>query len=118
MPNNPEDVKPTPTHPSPDSADGRNAVDRRSFLLGAAAGAATLAFPRIAAAERSVFGASTEGFAYDEDLNAIRVQVDKRHDEAVRRLATLVRQPPIAAAKRGVKGSGGPDLQELRREGF
>src|SRR5262249_60524042 len=94
MPNNPEDVKPTPTHPSPDSADGRNAVDRRSFLLGAAAGAATLAFPRIAAAERSVFGASTEGFAYDEDLNAIRVQVDKRHDEAVRRLWTPI--PPTS----------------------
>ncbi|MGD0013366.1 MAG: hypothetical protein ABSD56_02905 [Bryobacteraceae bacterium] len=36
------------------------------------------------------------------DLDAIRVEIEKRHDEAVRRLREWVRQPSIAAENRGV----------------
>src|SRR5262249_56388453 len=106
-----EGLKPAPTGPSRDSANEPNAVDRGSFLGGAAAGAATLAFPRITAAETGLF-------AFDDDLTAIRSQVDKRHDEAVRRLQTWIRQPSIAAENRGMNEGCELTMQMLREAGF
>ena len=62
--------------------------DRRAFLQGAAAtaaaAAATLAMPRWAQ-------------AHPGDLDAIRAEVEKRHDESVKRLQDWIRQPSIAA---------------------
>lgn len=81
------------------------AIDRRSFLLGAAAGAATLAFPRMAA-------------AYQDDLNAIRAQIEKQHAETVYRLQTWIRQPSIAAENRGMNEGCDLTMQMLRDAGF
>src|SRR5882762_5321294 len=67
--------------------------DRRAFLQGAAAAAAaaaeTLAMPRWAQ-------------AHPGDLDAIRAEVEKRHDESVQRLQDWIRQPSIAAENRGM----------------
>src|SRR5882762_11985763 len=67
--------------------------DRRVFLQGAAATAAaaavTLAMPRWTQ-------------AHPGDLDAIRAEVEKRHDESVKRLQDWIRQPSIAAENRGM----------------
>ena len=66
-------------------------MNRRTFL-GAAAGAATLAWPARAAATA----------AASRDVNPVLAQVEKRHDEAVKRLQEWIRQPSIAAENRGM----------------
>src|SRR5260370_13631352 len=72
--------------------------DRRSFLQGAAAtavaGASTLAWPAWA---RSTAAAG--------DLDAIRAEIEKRHDESVKPLQDWIRQPSISAANRGIDQS-------------
>ena len=94
-----------------------SAVDRRSFLVGAATGAASLAFPRLGVAERNVF-LSDEALAYDDDLNPIRAQVEKRHDDAVQRMQQWIRQPSIAAENRGMNEGCELTMQMLRAAGF
>src|SRR5436305_4764969 len=74
-------------------------MDRRTFLQGAAAGAATLALSRNAHAEHT---------SSNPDFIAIQKEIEKRHDESVQRLQHWIRQPSIAAEKRGV--SEGCDL--------
>jgi len=92
-------------------------IPRRTFMIGAAAGAATLAMPRWA-------GATTEavaGFAplpYQDDLGAIRAEVAKRHDEAVQRLQTWIKQPSIAAENRGINEGCELTMQMLHEAGF
>ena len=57
-------------------------MDRRTFLQGAIAGAATLALPK--------------GVQADErDLSRIWAQIEKHHDEAVQRLQEWIKQPSI-----------------------
>src|SRR5882672_8579407 len=67
--------------------------DRRTFLQGAAAAAAataaTFAMPRWAQARPG-------------ELDAIRAEIEKRHDESVKRLQDWIRQPSIAAENRGM----------------
>src|SRR5712692_6277447 len=84
---------------------GFPATDRRAFLQGAVAGAATLAWPRWARAEAS-------------DLDAIRAEIDKRHDEALQRLQAWIRQPSIAAENRGVNEGCELTMRMLREAGF
>jgi acetylornithine deacetylase/succinyl-diaminopimelate desuccinylase-like protein len=93
-----------------------HAIDRRSFLVGAAAGAAGMAFLPSAIAEE--YPASAPLLPYQDDLNAIRTQVDKRHDEAVQRLQQWIRQPSIAAENRGVNEGCELTMQMLRDAGF
>src|SRR5882757_7254245 len=85
--------------------------DRRAFLQGAAAatmtGAATLAWPAWA---RSAAAAA--------DLDAIRAEIEKRHEEAVRRLQDWIRQPSIAAENRGVSQGCDLTIDLLRDAGF
>ncbi|HEX7284537.1 MAG TPA: M20/M25/M40 family metallo-hydrolase, partial [Candidatus Angelobacter sp.] len=94
-----------------------SSIDRRTFMIGASAGAATLAMPRWA-------GATTDavaGFAplpYQDDLNAIHAEVIKRHDEAVHRLQTWIKQPSIAAENRGMNEGCELMMQMLREAGF
>ena len=59
-------------------------VDRRTFLEGAAAGAAALAWP---------------GWTplASRGLDDIQTEIERRHHEAVARLQQWVRQPSIAA---------------------
>jgi len=75
-------------------------MDRRTFLQGAAAGAATLALSQNELADNTNPSSS--------DLNLIQKEIEKRHDESVQRLQHWIRQPSIAAEKRGV--SEGCDL--------
>ena len=97
----------------PDSAKAQShAIDRRSFLVGAAAGAAGMAFLPSAIAEE--YPASAPLLPYQDDLNAIRTQVEKRHDEAVQRLQQWIRQPSIAAENRGVNEGCVLTMQMLR----
>ncbi len=80
-------------------------MNRRTFLEGVAASAAVLAWPP---PQRS--GSS--------GLAPVRAEIEKRQDEAVRRLQEWIRQPSIAAENRGV--SEGCDLltRLLRDAGF
>src|SRR5262249_50182790 len=100
-----------------DSTNKPSAVDRRRFLLGAAAGAASMAFPRMASAENPFF-MPAERPALDDDLAPIRLEVEKRHEEAVRRLQTWIRQPSIAAENRGMNEGCELTMQMLREAGF
>jgi len=75
-------------------------MDRRTFLQTAAAGAATLALSQNGLADNTNPSSS--------DLNLIQKEIEKRHDESVQRLQHWIRQPSIAAEKRGV--SEGCDL--------
>jgi acetylornithine deacetylase/succinyl-diaminopimelate desuccinylase-like protein len=83
--------------------------DRRTFLQGAAAAAAataaTLAMPRWAQAHPS-------------DLEAIRAEIEKRHDESVKRLQDWIRQPSIAAENRGMNEGCELTMRMLRDAGF
>jgi len=83
--------------------------DRRAFLQGAvataAAAAATLAMPRWAQ-------------AHPGDLDAIRAEVEKRHDESVKRLQDWIRQPSIAAENRGMNEGCELTIRMLRDVGF
>ena len=92
---------------SSDSA--KNTNDRRTFLQGAAATAAataaTLAMPHWAQ-------------ALPGDLDAIRAEVEKRHDESVKRLQDWIRQPSIAAENRGMNEGCELMMKMLREAGF
>jgi acetylornithine deacetylase/succinyl-diaminopimelate desuccinylase-like protein len=74
-------------------------------LQGAAATAAALAWPRWA---RAAAG----------DLDAIRAEIEKRHDESVERLQAWIRQPSIAAENRGVNEGCDLTMRMLRDAGF
>ena len=111
MSRSPEDPRIEASHES-NASDG--AFDRRRFLMGAAAGAATLAFPRWAAAEAT--GSAVP--AYDAELDPIRAEVEKRHDETVQRLQQWIRQPSIAAENRGMNEGCELTMQMLRDAGF
>ena len=83
--------------------------DRRAFLQGAAAAAAaaaaTLAMPRWAQ-------------AHPGDLDAIRAEVEKRHNESVKRLQDWIRQPSIAAENRGMNEGCELTMRMVREAGF
>ncbi len=83
--------------------------DRRTFLQGAAAAAAataaTLAMPRWSQ-------------AHPGELDAIRAEIEKRHDESVKRLQDWIRQPSIAAENRGMNEGCELMMRMLRDAGF
>jgi acetylornithine deacetylase/succinyl-diaminopimelate desuccinylase-like protein len=80
--------------------------NRRTFLKGVAAGAATYAtWPRRA-------------WSAQNDLDPIRAEITKRHNEAVRRLQEWIHQPSIAAENRGVSEGCDLMIRLLREAGF
>ena len=79
--------------------------DRRTFLEGAAAAAALSALPRWAA-------------AHPDDFSAIGSEIEKRHEEALKRLQTWIRQPSIAAENRGMNEGCELLMEMLRDAGF
>src|SRR5258708_26583183 len=85
--------------------------DRRTFLelaaATAAAGAATLAWPTWA---RSAAAAS--------DMDTIRAEIEKRHDESVKRLQDWIRQASIAAENRGMNEGCELTMRMLHEAGF
>ena len=80
-------------------------MDRRTFLQGTLAGAATLAIPH-------------RGAADEPELSPILAQVDKHHDEAVERLQEWIKQPSIAAENKGVDEGCELTMRFLRDAGF
>ena len=80
-------------------------ADRRAFLQGVVVAAASLAMPRWAHARPS-------------DLDAIHAEIEKRHDESVKRLQDWIRQPSIAAEKRGMSEGCELTMRMLREAGF
>jgi len=74
-------------------------------LQGAAAGAAALARPAWARAAAA-------------DLEAIRAQIGKRHNEAVQRIQEWIRQPSIAAENRGIQETCDLTMRLFREAGF
>jgi acetylornithine deacetylase/succinyl-diaminopimelate desuccinylase-like protein len=80
-------------------------MDRRTFLQGTLAGAATLAIPHRAAAD-------------ERELGPILAQIDKHHDEAVARLQEWIKQPSIAAENKGVNEGCELTMRFLRDAGF
>jgi acetylornithine deacetylase/succinyl-diaminopimelate desuccinylase-like protein len=89
--------------------DAVSGVDRRTFLQGVGASAAALAvhLPNW-----------TASLQLSEDLDAIRKEIEKRHEEAVRRLQTWIRQPSIAAENRGMNEGCELTMEMLRDAGF
>src|SRR5712671_2066127 len=80
---------------------------RRIFLQTAVAGAATLALPRW-----------TRAAAPAPDLDSVFAEIEKRHDESLKRLQTWIRQPSIAAENRGMNEGCELTMQMLREAGF
>ena len=81
------------------------AMDRRTFIEGVVAGAAALAWPRPARSESA-------------GLGPVFAQIEKRHDEAVRRLQEWIRQPSIAAERKGMAEGCDLMIRLLRDAGF
>ena len=80
-------------------------MDRRTFLVGAAATAATLSSPQLSSADQA-------------DLQPIWKEIEKRHDESVKRLQAWIRQPSIAAENREVNEGCDLTMQMLGDAGF
>jgi acetylornithine deacetylase/succinyl-diaminopimelate desuccinylase-like protein len=81
-------------------------TDRRKFLQTTAATAAALSLPRWTRA------------AAASDLGLIFAEIDKRHDESLKRLQTWIHQPSIAAENRGMNEGCDLTMQMLREAGF
>jgi acetylornithine deacetylase/succinyl-diaminopimelate desuccinylase-like protein len=80
-------------------------LNRRDFIKTTAAGAAALGF-------------STRALSAQGPLDSIRKQIEKQHDESVRRLQRWIAQPSIAAENRGVSEGCELTMQLLREAGF
>jgi acetylornithine deacetylase/succinyl-diaminopimelate desuccinylase-like protein len=80
-------------------------MDRRTFLQGSLAGAATFTLPN-------------HTYAQQADINPIWVQIEKHHDEAVQRLQEWIKQPSIAAENKGVTEGCDLTMRLLRDAGF
>jgi acetylornithine deacetylase/succinyl-diaminopimelate desuccinylase-like protein len=87
------------------TCDAIPATDRRTFLQTTAAAAASLLLPRWTPAAAS-------------DLDPIVSEIDKRHDESLKRLQTWIHQPSIAAENRGMNEGCELTMQMLREAGF
>lgn len=85
--------------------ENESVTGRRTFLQGVAAGAAAMALPKWARAA-------------DEDLGAVRAEIEKRHEEAVKRLQHWIQQPSIAAENRGMNEGCQLMMEMLREAGF
>jgi len=82
-----------------------SAMNRRTFLKNAAGAAAALTW-------------SHRGSAAPGDLDGIRTEIEKRHDEAVQRLQEWIHQPSIAAENRGVSEGCELMIRLARDAGF
>jgi len=90
------------------ATEAHSVVDRRTFLHGAAAGAAALAVP----------GWSYARGGAAEDLGGVRAEIEKRHDEALKRLQDWIKHPSIAAENRNMNEGAQQMMELLREAGF
>ena len=77
-------------------------MNRRDFVVGSAVTAAALSVPRLTYAEQA-------------DLKPVFAEIEKRHDEAVKRLQAWIRQPSIAAENREVNEGCDLTMADARR---
>jgi acetylornithine deacetylase/succinyl-diaminopimelate desuccinylase-like protein len=96
---------------SAEAAVDESVTGRRLFLQSAVAGAAALALPKWA-------HAATAPPAPADEMDGIRAQIEKRHDESVQRLQHWIQQPSIAAENRGMVEGCDLTMQMLRDAGF
>jgi len=87
-------------------------MDRRTFLQGVGATAATLSIPS------AVKGSARTSPKAASGLDAVYAEIPKRHDEAVKRLQDWIRQPSIAAENRGVSEGCDMLIRMLQDAGF
>ncbi len=80
-------------------------MTRRTFLKRAAVSAAAVTWTHRA-------------WSAPNDLDHIRAEIEKRHDESVRRLQEWLHQPSIAAENRGVSEGCDLTIRLLREAGF
>ncbi|MGO9085549.1 MAG: M20/M25/M40 family metallo-hydrolase [Candidatus Sulfotelmatobacter sp.] len=80
-------------------------MNRRDFVVGSAATAAALSIPHLSHAEPT-------------DFQPIWAEIEKRHDESLKRLQSWIRQPSIAAENRGVSEGCDLTMQMLGDAGF
>lgn len=80
-------------------------MHRRAFLQTAAAATATLAIPRWAQ-------------AYPGEFDAVRAEIEKRHDESVKRLQDWIQHPSIAAENRNMNEGCELMMRLVREAGF
>ncbi len=96
----------------PAAAFNRDVIaDRRTFLEGAVASAAALALPNWA-------HAAVVPAAPADEMDGIRAEIEKRHDQAVQRLQHWIQQPSIAAENRGMNEGCELTMHMLRDAGF
>jgi len=91
--------------------EGEAAADRRTFLAGAAVSAAALALP-------SWVRASAAPAVPRDEMDGIRAEIEKRHNESVERLQHWIQQPSIAAENRGMNEGCELTMHMLRDAGF
>src|SRR5262245_34145866 len=92
-------------------------VARREFLQKAGATALAAAASPAWMPASGIFERSIAGLSPD-DTAAIRAEIEKRHEEAVHRLQTWIKQPSIAAENRGMKEGCEMMMELLRDAGF
>jgi acetylornithine deacetylase/succinyl-diaminopimelate desuccinylase-like protein len=80
-------------------------MDRREFVRTTSLAAASAALSRFA-------------FAESPEMQPIFAEVEKRHDEAVKRLQSWIKQPSIAAENRGMNEGCEMMMELLRDAGF
>jgi acetylornithine deacetylase/succinyl-diaminopimelate desuccinylase-like protein len=83
-------------------------TDRREFLQGAVASAAGL----------SMTGLPVPKWGAAEDFGGIRAEIEKRHDESVKRLQNWIKLPSIAAENRNMSEGCELMMEMLREAGF
>ncbi len=100
-------------------SNGKNPADaaRREFLQGAGATALAAAATPGWIGSAGTFGRSIARLT-PEDTSAIRAEIEKRHEESVRRLQNWIKQPSIAAENRGMNDGCEMMMELLRGAGF
>jgi acetylornithine deacetylase/succinyl-diaminopimelate desuccinylase-like protein len=94
---------------------------RREFLQGAGAAAvSSMAAPSLLTAAARNLGVTRSAIPGlgAADTDAIRAEIEKRHEESVTRLRTWIKQPSIAAENRGMNEGCELMMQMLREVGF
>jgi acetylornithine deacetylase/succinyl-diaminopimelate desuccinylase-like protein len=90
---------------------------RRQFLEKAGATALTAVARPSWMMAAGIFGPGIAGFP-PEDTSAIRAEIEKRHEESVKRLQDWIKQPSIAAENRGMNEGCALMMELLRDAGF
>lgn len=90
---------------------------RREFLQKAGASALSAAASPGWRAAAGIFSGGLAGIS-QEDAGAIRKEIEKRHEQSVKRLEAWIKQPSIAAENRGMNEGCALMMEMLKEAGF